>query len=80
MGRLFWKVLAVIGVLLAGCWVLIPRLSTYQITPADYVGSAISSIILAYLIHLWLLPQPEWRNDASDSEGSQSQPGGPPNG
>jgi hypothetical protein len=56
VGRIFWKVFAVVAVLVVAAWVLIPRLTSYQITPADYGGSSISAIIFSYLLHLWLLP------------------------
>lgn len=56
VGRIFWKVFLVVVVLLVAAWVLIPRLSSYEITSADYGGSSICAVILAYLIHLWLLP------------------------
>jgi len=54
--RIFWKVLFVVAVLIVAAWVLIPRFTTYEITSADYGGSAISGLIFAYLVHLWLLP------------------------
>lgn len=59
VGRIFWKVFVTIIVLLVAGWILIPRLSSYEITNADYGGSSICSVILSYLIHLWLLPPEE---------------------
>ena len=56
VGRIFWKVLIVVAILIVAGWVLIPRFTDYEITPADYGGSSICWPILAYLIHLWLLP------------------------
>ncbi len=56
VGRIFWKVFVTIVILLVASWILIPRLSSYEITNADYGGSSICSVILSYLIHLWLLP------------------------
>ncbi|MFQ5493817.1 MAG: hypothetical protein ACE5EX_00385 [Phycisphaerae bacterium] len=56
IGRIFWRVLTVVALLLVAGWFLIPRLIDYTITPADYGGSSISALIFAYLIHLWLFP------------------------
>ena len=53
---LFWKTLAVVVFLVAVTWYLIVRFSGYQITAADYGGTTISTILLAYLVHLWLMP------------------------
>lgn len=57
VGRIFWKSLVVVAVLIVAAWLIIPRVIDYTITAADYGGSTISGIILAYLIHLWLLPE-----------------------
>ena len=70
VGRIFWPCLAVVVVLVVGGWLLIPRFTDYQIEPQDYGGSTISGLILAYLIHLWLLPiepppSPDEGDDAS---------------
>jgi hypothetical protein len=59
VGRILWKVFAVIAVLLVVAWVVIPRVTDYRITAADYGGSSIAALILSYLVHLWLLPGPE---------------------
>lgn len=56
VGRIFWKVFAATVVLLVAGWVLIPRVFGYQIESQDYGGSSICAPILAYLVHLWLLP------------------------
>ncbi len=55
--RIFWKVLAAAVILVAIAWAVIVRVSDYEITAADYGGSAISTMIFAYLVHLWLLPE-----------------------
>jgi hypothetical protein len=55
--RVFWKVLVVVAVLGAAAWALIVKLTEYRIQPQDYGGSVISGVLLAYLVHLWLLPQ-----------------------
>ncbi len=57
VGRIFWKVFVTVVVLLIAGWVLIPRVSEYEITNADYGGSSICAVILSYLVHLWMLPQ-----------------------
>lgn len=55
--RIFWKVLAAVAILVAIAWVVIVKVTDYEITAADCGGSAISTIIFAYLVHLWLLPE-----------------------
>ena len=57
VGRIFCKVLVVVVVVVVASWYLIPKLTGYEIEPQDYGGSAISGLIFAYLVHLWLLPQ-----------------------
>ena len=56
-GRVFWKVLVVVAVLIVIAWAVIVRVTEYKMTSADYGGSTISGIIFAYLVHLWLLPE-----------------------
>lgn len=63
VGRIFWKVLALMAILLVVGWVAIPRVIDYEITAADYGGSSITALILSYLVHLWLLPGPDSRSD-----------------
>lgn len=53
---LFWKTLAIVVVLVVLTWYLIVRFSDYTITAADYGGTTISTVLLAYLVHLWLMP------------------------
>jgi hypothetical protein len=59
VGRIFWKTL--VGVIVFGvvAWVIVLNVSDYEMIPADWGGSIISGIILAYLVHLWLLPEEE---------------------
>ena len=73
VGRIFWKVLVVVAVLAVVAWFLVVRLTEYEMTSADWGGSIISGILLAYLIHLWLLPQPAppAEDDAQPSEPEQ---------
>ena len=63
VGRVFWKVLVVVAVLGTAAWALIVKLIEYRIQPQDYGGSVISGVLLAYLVHLWLLPQEDPRPD-----------------
>ena len=58
-GGIFWKVLVVVAILVVVAWWLITWLTDYEITAADYGGSTISTLLLAYLVHLWLLPTGE---------------------
>ena len=60
---IFWKVFVVVALLVVAAWLLIPRLTAYQITAADYGGSSISAVIFSYLVHLWLLPPEGQRPD-----------------
>ena len=62
-GRIFWKVLAVVVVLVVVAWAVIAKVTDYQMTSADYGGSTISTVLLAYLVHLWLLPEQEPPSD-----------------
>jgi len=55
-GGLFWKTLGVVLAVVILAWWLVVRLTGYEITPADYGGTTISTILFSYLIHLWLLP------------------------
>ena len=57
VGRIFWKVLGAVGILVAAAWAVIVKVTEYSIQPQDYGGSVISGILLAYLVHLWLLPE-----------------------
>ena len=59
VGRIFWKVLIAVAVLVVIAWVVVVSVSAYEMKPADYGGSTISGIIFAYLVHLWLLPEEE---------------------
>ena len=64
---LFFKTLAVVIVLVVGTWVLVLKMGWYEaMTPADYGGTVISSILLAYLVHLWLMPLDELPEDADE--------------
>jgi len=53
---LFWKTLAIVVVLVVVTWFLIVKLSGYEMIAADYGGTIISTVLLAYLVHLWLMP------------------------
>lgn len=65
---IFWKTLAVVIVLVVVAWWLVLRFSDYEMIPADYGGTTISTIILAYLIHLWLLPAEELHGEEAEDE------------
>ena len=60
---IFWKTFAVVVVLVVVAWWLIVKISGYEITAADYGGTTISTILLTYLIHLWLLPSEHLHHD-----------------
>ncbi len=69
VARIFWMTLAVVIVLAITAWWVVVRFTGYEMTSADYGGSTISVIILAYLVHLWLLPAEELQGgDPPDDE------------
>ncbi len=53
---MFFKVLFVVVLLVTSAWMLVLWLSDYEVIPADYVGTVITSILFSYLIHLWIIP------------------------
>jgi len=66
---IFWKTLAVVVVMVVLTWWVAIRFEFYDaMTPADYVGTTISTILFSYLIHLWILPASTLRGDHFDSE------------
>jgi hypothetical protein len=54
----FFKVLAVVLVLLV-VGLALEKWLTGALPLRDIVGATVSSIILAYLVHLWMLPDGE---------------------
>ena len=65
---LFWKTFAVIVAVVVLTWWLVTRITGYEITPADYGGTTISTILMSYLIHLWLLPSEQLFQDEEGPE------------
>lgn len=55
--RIFWPVLLVVAILVVVAWLIAVKVFGYVMQPQDYPGSAISGVIFAYLVHLWLLPE-----------------------
>lgn len=53
---LFFKTLVVVIILVVLTWFVIVRFFGYAMTAADYGGTTISTILFAYLVHLWMLP------------------------
>lgn len=53
---IFWTVLVIVAVLAVLTFVLLAKFTEYERTTTDMVGTTISSILFAYLLHLWLLP------------------------
>jgi len=53
---LFFKVLFVVVVLVTAAWSLVLWLMDYEVIPADYVGTVITTVLFSYLIHLWIMP------------------------
>ena len=69
---LFFKTLAVVVVLVILTWYLIVRFGGYEMTAADYGGTTISTILFAYLVHLWLLPGGPGDSDAPHDQNPDS--------
>lgn len=65
---LFWKTFAVVVALVVLTWWLVEKFSDYEMTPADYGGTTISTILFTYLIHLWMLPAEQLHPDDDESE------------
>lgn len=65
---LFWKTLAIVVALVVLVWWLVVRFSEYEMTPADYGGTTISTILFTYLIHLWMLPSEELHRSDDEQE------------
>ncbi len=64
---LFFKTLAVVILLVVGTWWAVLTFSSYEkMIPADYGGSIISTILLAYLVHLWLMPVDDYPEEYED--------------
>jgi len=64
---LFFKTLVVVVVLVIGTWALVLTMGWYEkMTPADYGGTTISTVLLAYLVHLWLMPIDDLPEDSDD--------------
>jgi len=53
---LYFKTLAAVAILVSTAWLLVRTLSDYEPTNADFGGTIISSLIFAYLVHLWIMP------------------------
>ncbi len=68
MAGLFGKTFAVMVVLVVLTWWLVTKITGYVITPADYGGTIISTILFTYLVHLWLLPSEHLDRDDENSE------------
>jgi hypothetical protein len=68
VGRVFFKVFAGVLVLLAA-YLVLTRWMTGELPVRDIVGSSISAILLAYLVHLWLIPGEEPPDDTRDASG-----------
>jgi len=65
---LFWKTFAVVVALVVLAWWLVAKFSDYEMTPADYGGTTISTVLFTYLIHLWMLPSEQLHHDEEEPE------------
>jgi len=77
VGKIFFATLLVI-VVVAGIaiWAYI-KFGGYEVQSADKFGAPITAILLAYLIHLWLLPADVLRgDDPHDGEDGGGEPSG----
>lgn len=76
VGRIFWKILPIVAILVVvGFWVSIKFFGYEKVTTADKVGSTISAILLAYLLHLWMLPAEKLGGGGGPSEDVQRDHG-----
>ena len=57
VGKIFWTVFVVVGVLGVAAWVVAIKVFAYEMQSQDYGGSVITWVIFSYLVHLWLLPE-----------------------
>ena len=76
---IFWKVFVVVLVLVVGTFAVLAYFTSYERTDADTYGSLISALILAYLVHLWLLPaeyvpDDEYEEEPEDAEAEAAAP------
>jgi len=56
VARIFWKVFALVAILIVLTFFIFIRFTEYERTVTDTVGATISGLIFVYLVHLWLLP------------------------
>ncbi len=64
---LFFKTLAVVIVLVISTWWAVLKFTSYEeMIPADYGGTFISTILLSYLVHLWLMPMDDYPEEYED--------------
>lgn len=64
---LFFKTLLVVVILVVATWWAVLTFSSYEkMIPADYGGTFISTILLAYLVHLWLMPVDDYPDEVDD--------------
>lgn len=61
--RIFWKTLTAVVVCVVVGWGLYISLSGYKLEPQDYVGTVICTVLLSYLIHLWIMPAEDLHDD-----------------
>ncbi|MBI3833685.1 MAG: hypothetical protein HY287_05070 [Planctomycetes bacterium] len=73
----FWKTLLVVVMLTVVAWSVAVRGFHYVMTPADYVGTTISAILLTYLVHLWILPADMLQGDHKSNNAHGDQLAGP---
>ncbi len=64
---LFFKTLVAVVLVVVGTWALVLKMGWYEeMTPADYGGTTISTILFAYLVHLWLMPMDDLPEDGDE--------------
>ena len=78
VGRIFWRVLACITVLVVVTWIIVVKGFGYVMQSQDYPGSVISGLIFSYLVHLWLLPEESLSTQEEQEDNSNDpQPDSP---
>ena len=69
--RIFFKTLAVVIVLVIIAWTIALRFFYKEdegMTPADWFFTPVSTLLFAYLVHLWLLPADDHQMDEEAPE------------
>lgn len=79
MPKLFFKTLVIVVVLVILAWWLALHFFPEHVnegkgmTPADYGGTTISTILFTYLVHLWLMPMDDYPEESEHESASSEE-------